>query len=75
MGYLGGTLPRGQAAQTSPHTLLRGKSCRTAAGGQSYVLSPEVLVAEILRLFVGDQVVVYLGDVDGTVQLAPETVE
>ena len=26
-------------------------------------------------MFVGDQVVVYLGDVDGTVKLTPETVE
>ena len=69
-----------KADQTSQHTLPRDRSCRTAAGGRlvaerrrhpSYALSPEVLVAEILRLFVGDQVVAYLGDVDETVQLAP----
>ena len=69
-------------ARTSPHTLPRGRSCRTGVGGRlgtacrrSYVLPPEVLVAEILRLFVGDQVVVDFSDVDGTVELTPETVE
>ena len=62
-------------AKTSPRTLPRGRSCRTGVGGQSYVLSPEVLVAEILRLFVGDCAVIDFRDVDGTVQLAPETVE
>ena len=34
---------------------------------RSYVLPPEILVAEVLRLFVGDGVVVYLGNVDRAV--------
>ena len=41
----------------------------------SYVPPPEVFVAQVLRLFVGDRTVVDLGDVDRAVAFAPEAVE
>ena len=41
----------------------------------SYVPPPEVFVAQVLRLFMGDRAVVDLGDVDRAVELAPEAVE